>query len=122
MGKIVYQNEVLLRGIVADNVMYKKASNGKDYCTFSLVVNHDKTELSEGETNSKEFIRIFVFNGKKKKLVDYLKDMGFRRGLYVGIYGLLRTTSTEHKGIPIVQISVGVRDIFIIQTKPINNN
>lgn len=122
MGKIVYQNEVFLRGIVADNVMYNKASNGRDYCTFSLIVNHDKTELSEGETNSKEFIRIFVFNGKKKKMVDYLKNMGFRRGLYVGIYGLLRTTSTEHKGIPIVQISVGVRDIFIIQTKPINKD
>lgn len=119
MGKIVYQNEVFLRGIVADNVLYGKATSGYDYCSFSLIIN-DKDDISTDDTKSKEYIRIFVFNNKKKKMVEYLNKMGFRRGLYVGVYGKLRTVGTEHKGIQLVQIIVDVRDIFIIQTKPTN--
>ena len=119
MARIIYQNEVFLRGIISDDFKYGKAVNGKDYCTFSLIVNADTRELSEESTSSNQFIRIMVFNNRSKRLVDYMREFGFRRGLYIGIVGRLQTSSQEYKGNVYVNLTVSVKDIYIIATKPI---
>ena len=116
-----YQNQVFLKGCIGDDLVFKKAKSGKDYCSFSLIVNHDTKELSDEETNGVEYVRIFIFNNKKKKMVDKLKEMGLRRGLFVSIIGRLQTARTEVKGISLIQLTVQVRDLSIIQTKPLKN-
>lgn len=115
-----YQNQVFLKGQVGDDIVFKRTKNNKDYCSFSLIVNHDNKYLSDEETNSVEYIRIMIFNNKRKKLVDKLKEMGLRRGMFVGIVGRLQTARTEYRGIRLVQLTVQVNDLSIIQTKPQN--
>ena len=118
---LTYQNQVFLKGVVGDDIIFKRARTGKDYCSFSLIVNHDNKYLSEDETNSVEYIRIMIFNNKRKKLVDKLKEMGLRRGNYVSIIGRLQTARTEYRGISLIQLTVQVNDLSIIQTKPQND-
>ena len=115
---ITYQNQVCLKGVVGDDFKVGQASSGKKYISFSLVVNSSNKEYSEDETNSVEYIRIFIFNNKRKKMVDKLEEMGLRRGMYVSIIGRLQTARTEFKGNRIIQLSVQVHDLSIIQTKP----
>lgn len=111
-----YQNQVFLKGQVGDDIVFRTSKNGKDYCTFSLIVNCTNKWLSDEETNSVEFIRIFIFNNQRKKMVDKLKEMGLRRGQFVSIIGRLQTSKTEHKGINILNLTVQVLDLSILQT------
>ena len=117
---ITYQNQVFLKGVVGDDFKVGKATSGKRYISFSLIVNSSPKEVSEDETNSVEYIRIFIFNNKRKKMVDKLEEMGLRRGMYVSIIGRLQTARTEFKGNKIIQLSVQVLDLSIIQTKPVS--
>lgn len=114
MGRVTYTNKVELAGIVGDYVTWGKSTNGKKYCSFQIITNAAKGYTSEAETNSKEYIRIFVFNGRTKRMVDSMKEAGFRRGLYVRIEGKLQSSKTEYKGQSIIQIAVHVYKLWII--------
>ena len=118
MSGIFFQNSVYLSGITGDDVKFGKAANGKEYCTFLLEVNHNGKMMGDEQTSGVELIRVAIFNNKRK-LVDYLKEMGFRRGMRVNIVGRLQSTKTEYKGIELIQLMVQVIDITIVQTKPI---
>lgn len=112
------KNVVLLSGISGDDVKFCKASNGKDYCTFLLLITTFEKEMGDvdAHTRSMDMIRIMVFNNKKTKLVDYLKKIGFRRGMRVTIFGRIQSYKTEVKGNSIIQNNVLVRDIEVVQT------
>lgn len=114
MGRIVYENYVKLRGIVGDNVIWGTAVNKKKYCSFQIITNNDLGYISDAETNSREYIRILVFNRRTVRLVDSMKKAGFRRGMYVGLEGKLQSSKIEFKGNPIIQITVYVKKIWII--------
>lgn len=117
-----YQNQVFLKGQIGDDFKIGKAKSGKRYISFSLIVNHSTKDLSEEETSSVEYIRIFIFNNNRKKMVDKMEELGLRRGLFVSIAGRLQTARTEYKGISLVQLSVHVNDLNIIQTAPVKKN
>lgn len=111
------KNIVLLSGISGDDVKFAKASNGKDYCTFLLLITTFEKELGDVDEHSRSMnmIRILVFNNSKTKLVDYLKKIGFRRGMRVTVFGRLQSYKTEIKGNSVIQNNVFVRDIEVIQ-------
>lgn len=112
------KNIVLLSGISGDDVKFSKASNGKDYCTFLLLITTFDKEIGDvdAHTRSMDMIRIMVFNNKKTNLVDYLKSIGFKRGMRVTVFGRIQSYKTEVKGNSIIQNNVIVRDIEVIQT------
>ena len=117
-----YQNQVFLKGQIGNDLKFGKASTGKKYISFSLIVNSSQKEVSEDATRSVEYIRIFIFNNKKKRMVEKLEEMGLKKNMFVSIIGRLQTARTEFKGNPIIQLSVQVIDLSIIQTKSINKN
>ena len=117
-----YQNQVFLKGQIGNDLKFGKASTGKKYISFSLIVNSSQKEVSEDATRSVEYIRIFIFNNKKKRMVEKLEEMGLKKNMFVSIIGRLQTARTEFKGNPIIQLSVQVIDLSIIQTKLINKN
>ena len=117
MGKIIYQNEVLLRGIVQDKVSFKKSKNGKMFCSFALSVNTDERYVSETDTNGHVFVMILAVNYKKNKIVDILKANNFRRGLYVKVKGRLVTSTTEIKGKRLMRTAVKLKEISYINSE-----
>ena len=82
---ITYQNQVFLKGIVGDDYKVGKATSGKRYISFSLIVNSSPKEVSEDETNSVEYIRIFIFNNKHKKMVDKLEEFDDVQTVYTNM-------------------------------------
>lgn len=116
------KNVVILEGVAGDDVKFDRATNGKEYCTFSLCMNAFNKELGDEDemTRSTTFIRVMVFNNRKAKLVDYLRRVGFHRGQRVNIFGMLASHKSEYKGITYIQNNVIVRDITIVQTKTNN--
>lgn len=112
--KIEYVNKVELQGVVGDNVIWKKAKNGKKYVSFQLITNHSSEYVSDMETESREYVRIIAFNNSKSLFVDRLKDKKFRRGMYVRIEGKLQTSRIEIKGNPIIQLVVHPKRMWII--------
>lgn len=113
-------NEVTLSGIAGDDVKFGRAVNGKEYCTFSLrVVPYDKKHGDNENENSRSanYIRIVVFNNRTFKHVDYLRSVNFHRGQRVKLFGWLSSRKTEIKGNNIIQLSVVVRKIEVVQTK-----
>ena len=117
-----YQNQVFLKGQIGNDLKVGKATTGKKYMSFSLIVNSSQRDISDDVTKSVEYIRIFIFNNNKKKMVDKLEEMGLKKNMFVSIVGRLQTARTEFKGNPIIQLSVQVIDLSIIQTKSINKN
>lgn len=114
MGRVVYENYVRLRGVVGDNVIWGLAVNNRKYCSFQIITNNDGKYISEMETNSKEYLRVIVFNRRRVKLVDKMERYGFKRGMYVGVEGRLQTSKTEFKGNSIIQLMIYVKKIWII--------
>lgn len=112
---VFYQNSVYLAGLAGDDVKFGRAVNGKEYCTFSLLVSTSNKLFGGEETNGSEMIRVVIFNNKRK-LVDYLKDMNFHRGMRVSVIGRLRTTKTQKRGIDIIELTVFVIDITVVMT------
>lgn len=112
--KIEYINRVELQGIVGDHVIWKRARNGKSYVSFQVITNNSSEYVSEYETESKEYIRIIVFNNNKTKFVDRLKKAGLRRGMWISLEGKLQTSKIEIKGNPIIQLVVHPKRIWFI--------
>lgn len=109
-------NEVTLSGVAGDDVKFGRAINGKEYCTFSLrVVPYDKRYGDNENSRSANYIRIVVFNNRTFKHVDYLRTVGFHRGQRVNLFGWLSSRKTEIKGNNIIQLSVVVRKIEVVQ-------
>lgn len=109
------KNLVMLEGVSGDDVKFKRAKNGKEMCTFSLLLNQFSKELGDvDDTNSQQMIRIMVFKNKKKDLVEYLRKVNFHRGMRVSVFGRLQSYKEDYKGIAIVHNYVFVRDISVI--------
>ena len=102
--KIEYINRVELQGLVGDHVIWKRARNGKSYVSFQVITNNSSDYVSDYETESKEYIRIIVFNNSKTKFVDRLKEAGLRRAVWISLEGKLQTSKIEIKGNPIIQL------------------
>lgn len=114
------KNVVILEGTAGDDVKFGKSANGTDYCTFSLAVTPYNKHLgddAEEISRSVNYIRVVCFNNRGNRLVDYLNKVGFHRGQRVSVFGWLSSRKTEVKGIDIIQLSVVVRDISVIDTK-----
>lgn len=113
------KNLVILSGVSGDDVKFARATNGKEYCTFLLLISTFDKELGDESPNSRgmDMIRILVFNNKRGKLVDYLKKVGFRRGMRVTVMGRLQSYKSEVHGVTIIQNNVMVRDIECVMTK-----
>jgi len=113
------RNIVMLAGSVGDKIKWGKTKTGKEYCSFCLVVNSFSAELGDEneESRSKAYIRLFVFNSKKSKLVDYLKKVGLHQGQRLDVFGAITSYHTEYKGVSLVQNNIQVRDITVIKTK-----
>lgn len=113
------RNIVQLAGIAGDKITWGKTKTGKEYCSFNLIVNSFSAELGDEneETRSRTYVRLFVFNSRKGKLVDYLKRVGFHGGQRLDVFGALTSYHTEYKGVNLVQNNVQVRDITVIKTK-----
>lgn len=118
-------NEVTLCGIVGDDMKYGRAVNGREYCTFSLSVvpyNKKHGDNDNESTRAINYIRIVCFNHKTTKQVDYLRSINFHRGQRVKLFGWLSSRKTEIKGVNIIQLSVVVRKIEVVQNKKIDAN
>lgn len=120
------KNIVILSGVSGDDVKFGRAQNGKEYVTFTLLCTQFDRKLGDDDEHVRctDFLRIMVFNNPRKRLVDYLKTAGFRRGMRVMIFGRLQAHKTEFKGNPIIQINVNVRNIHVYDKrghKIINN-
>jgi len=113
----------MLEGIAGDDVKFARATNGKEYCSFSLCINSFSKDLGDEDesTRSQTYIRVMVFNNRKGKLVDYLKRVGFHRGQRVNVFGAISSHKSEYKGIALVQNNVVVRDITVVTTKAKKN-
>lgn len=110
------KNIVWLDGIIGDDFKYGR-TDGKEYATFSLHVNSFIKEMADNteRSHSQNFIRTTVFD---KKLLAYLRKIKVHRGMRASIFGRLSSFKTEYKGVEFINLSVVVRDIEIIQTKP----
>lgn len=110
------KNFVILEGQVGDDLSYGKTQDGKDYSTFSLIINgyskdyHDSSERQHGFT----MIRIMVF---ESRLVDRMRDLKVRTGTRVGVFARLNSHRTEYRGISYIQNDVVVRDLTVVRTK-----
>ncbi len=114
MKKPKYINKVELGGYVGDKVIWKKAKNAKKYCSFQIITNHVYNVYdSDTETSSRDFIRIIVFNNRKKRLVDKLEEAGLRQGMRIRLEGKLQTSRTEYKGIDLIQMTVWPNIIWL---------
>lgn len=112
------KNIVFLEGVLGDDFKYGRTVDGKEYATFSLCVNSFIKEISDQteRTHSQNYIRTTVFD---KKQVEYLRKVNAHRGQRATIFGRISSFKTEYKGIEYIQLSIIVRDIGIIQTKPV---
>lgn len=109
------KNIVMLCGLIGDDYKYGKTKDGKEYATFSLLVNDFNKELADSteRTNSQQMLRITCFD---PKLVEYLRKVQAHRGMRANVFGRLTTFKNEYKGNTFIQMSVAVRDIEIIKT------
>lgn len=108
------RNIVMLSGIVGDDVKFGRSQNGKNYCSFSLCINSYMRDMADDteRANSQAMIRVTAFD---KKLVEYLQNVGIKRGQRASIFGRLSTHKTEYKGIDYIQLAVVIRDIEIVK-------
>lgn len=115
------KNIVWLEGLIGDDYKYGRTEEGKEYATFSLCVDSFIKEISDKteRTHSQNFIRTTVFD---KRQLEYLRRIGARRGMRACVFGRISSYKTEYKGIDIIQLSIVVRDIGILQTKKAKNN
>lgn len=109
------KNIVILGGLIGDDYKYGKTEEGKEYATFSLLVNNFSKDFADAteRTHSQQMLRITCFD---KQQIEYLQKVGARRGVRVEILGRLTTFKKEYKGNPFIQMSVTVRDIEIVKT------
>jgi Single-strand binding protein family. len=90
------KNIVFLEGLIGDDYKYGKASDGKEYATFSLSVNSFIKDISDNteRTHSQNYIRTTVFD---KKLLAYLKKVKAHRGQRVSVFGRISSFKTDTK-------------------------
>lgn len=105
-------NQVFLQGRIGEDYKYLKTQDGKEYATFTLLV-----EGYYRSTPSMTMIRIMVFDAP---LVNYLKSIKAHQGNRCCIVGMVTSYSKEIKGQNIIQNNIYVRDITIMKTQPNN--
>lgn len=115
------KNIVLLEGVISDDYKMGKTSEGKQFVTFSLVLNSFSKEYADSteSTHSKNYIRLFIYD---KKLIDYLTRIEAHQGQRASVFGRLSSTKTEYRGKNFMSNSVICRDIKIVKTKSIVNS
>lgn len=115
-SKMKDKNIVWLEGLIGDDFKYAKTKECKEFCTFTLCLNSYLKELADSteQMHNNTFIRITAYD---KKLLEYLKRVRAHRGQRVSIMGRLSSYKSEYKGVELIQLSVVVRDISVIQTK-----
>lgn len=115
-----YNLVMLLNGIIGDDAKWGKTQNGKEFFTFTFVVNHYDKELADSteREHSRTFIRVFCYD---KRQLDYLHSVNVRRGQRVSVVGRISSCKGELRGITFMQNNVICRDITIIKTKGEND-
>lgn len=108
------KNFVMLEGQVGDDLSYGRTQDGKDYGTFSLLLNgysreyHDSSERQHGFT----IVRVMVFD---VRLVERMRSLKVRSGTRVGVFARLNSHRTEYRGISYIQNDVVVRDLYVVK-------
>ena len=102
------KNIVQLEGVIVGDVVYKKSTTSKPYCSFSV---RTETKGSEGFSTTNTYV--FVFNQAR---IDYLKRVCAREGNRVSLMAHLRTSKKDVGGHTIMQTIVTVDDIHIVKT------
>lgn len=115
MSSELYHNEVILAGIVGDDLKFGKAKTGLNYCTFSMIIGESGNYIDDNDVSYKELVRIFVFNSRGRRIADQMKEEGLRRGMRVSVNGFLISTRSEYRGISLIQLAVKVKEIHIIK-------
>lgn len=110
------KNIVILEGLIGEDFKYGKAVTGKEYATFSLSINTTSREYADSteRTHSQTYVRIFVYD---KRIVEYLRKVGARRGQRASIYGRISSHRNEYKGVVLITNNVVCRDVRIIKMK-----
>ena len=104
---MVDKNDMLIEGVIADDVTYKTAETGSKYCTFSI-----HTETREGSKIVPANTRVFVFD---QRCIDYLKRMNAHEGQRVSVSAYARTGKQDIHGKAIITTMVTVKDIHLIK-------
>lgn len=111
------KNICILEGVINDDAKWgKKKDNGREYFTFTLIVNsYNKEFADDTERNfSLSYVRIFVYD---KLQLEYLHKVDAKRGQRATIFGRLQAYKAEYKGHSYFTLSVVCRDVKIIKTK-----
>jgi len=109
-----FENHVKLRGYVGDKVIWGTAVTGREYCSFQIITSDSKEYESDIVSESRNFIRIMVFNQRKRKLVDELKEAGLKRGMHIEVEGRLQTSKTDYRGMAVLQLFVQIKSFEIL--------
>lgn len=101
------KNHVRLEGVIVGDVVYKKTSTNKSYCSFVI---RTETKCSEGLSATNTYV--FVFQQSR---IDYIKRVCAREGNRVSVDAHLRTSKKDIHGATVMQTIVTVDDIHIIK-------
>lgn len=110
------KNVVFLEGSVGEDLNYGKTQDGKEFGTFSLLVNGYSREYHDSSERNHSFvmIRVMVF---ERSLVERMRELKVRSGTRVSIFARLNSHRSEYRGVSYIQNDVVVRDLAVIKSK-----
>lgn len=108
-------NHCYLTGTIGEDFRYKHSQDGKEFATFTLLVNSYDKEMHDGtEQRQITFLRIMVFD---RHCVEYLHNVNARHGHHVHIIARINSHRVEYKGHTYIQNDVVARRIFLLATQ-----
>lgn len=111
-------NSCFFVGRIASNVKYGTTQNGERFVGFLLNC-QPAANANSSQNNQNQYISIRTF---KPKVIRYLESIGAKMNDPCVVVGFVSSYRTEVRGKSLVANSINGNQIFIIKTRPYNND
>lgn len=112
------KNQVILQGRISSLVKQGKTQTGGEFLYFGLNI-EAKANASSTDNNYHQTLKVMCF---KPKVIKYLQDLKVHSGMHCIVFGFVSSFMDEIKGKQMLMNAINANEVFIIQTKPYNNN
>ena len=112
------KNIVVLQGRVGSVVKDGKTQSGSPFLYFGMDI-ESRSNANSTENNYRQTLKIMCF---KPKVTDYLKRLKVHSGMPCIVFGFMSSFMDEVKGKSILVNALNANEVYIIQTRPYNED
>ena len=111
------KNECCFIGHIGSIIRKKKSQLGNPYIWFLVEMEAQKNATSTNN-NYHQQINVMCF---KKQVIDYMRNVKAHYGNLVIVFGFVSSVKIEVKGKTLISNAVNANEIYIIKTRPYDN-